>query len=141
MAILWTHPNKLNVLLVLRTPELDTVLQIGSHKSRVEWLSHLPWPADHASLDAAQVTAGLLSCKCTLPACVEFMLNLSMTSTLKSFSGLCSSHYSVLPNLYLHLGLLQLKCRTAYDSMRFIFLIISFCSLYLADELSNSLQT
>ena len=141
MAILWTHPNKLNVLLVLRTPELDTVLQVGSHRSRVEWLSHLPQPAGHASLDAAQVMTGFLSCKCILPACVEFMLNPSSTSTLKSFSGLCSSHCPVLPNLYLHSGLPQLKCRTAYDSMRFIFLVISFCSLYLADEISNSLQT
>jgi len=46
-------------------PDLDIVLQMGSHKSRVEGENHLPQPADCASLDATQDAIGLLGCKCT----------------------------------------------------------------------------
>jgi len=55
-----------HVLLVLRAPELDTGLQVGSQESRVKGQNHLPRPAGHASLDAAQDTVGLLGCKLTL---------------------------------------------------------------------------
>lgn len=40
------------VLCVLGSPELDTVLQVGSHKIRMEGQNHLPQPAGLASLDA-----------------------------------------------------------------------------------------
>jgi len=46
--------QQLHVLLVLRAPELDAVLQVGSHQSRAEGQNHLPCPAGHASLDAVQ---------------------------------------------------------------------------------------
>uniref|UniRef100_A0A8B9GC99 Uncharacterized protein n=1 Tax=Amazona collaria TaxID=241587 RepID=A0A8B9GC99_9PSIT len=39
---------------MLRTPELHTILQVRSHKSRVEGQDHLPRPAGHAPCDAAQ---------------------------------------------------------------------------------------
>ena len=56
-------------------PELDAVLQVGSHKSEVKGQNHLPRPAGHNSLDAAQITVGFLGCKCTLQAHVELLVN------------------------------------------------------------------
>ncbi|KAK4810926.1 hypothetical protein QYF61_013334 [Mycteria americana] len=53
------------VFLILGTPELDAVLQVGSHESGAEGQNHLPQPAGHASFDAAQDTIGFLSCKRT----------------------------------------------------------------------------
>jgi len=60
---------------MLGAPELDAVLQVGSHQSRVEGQNHLPQPAGHASLDVAQDTVGLLGCKCTLPVHVELLIH------------------------------------------------------------------
>jgi len=40
---------------VLRAPELDTGLQVGSHKSRVEGQNPFPRLAGHAAFDGAQV--------------------------------------------------------------------------------------
>jgi len=60
---------------MLGAPELDSVLQVGSHKSRVKGQNHLSRPAGHASLDAAQDTVGFLGCKRTLPAHVEFLIH------------------------------------------------------------------
>lgn len=50
---------------MLWSPELDTVLQTRSHKSRVERENDLPQPACHISFDAVQDTVGCLDCKCT----------------------------------------------------------------------------
>ena len=50
--------QQLSVSLVLGAPELDAVLQVGSHESRVEGQNHLPRPAGHTSLDATQDTVG-----------------------------------------------------------------------------------
>ncbi|KAK4826362.1 hypothetical protein QYF61_007956, partial [Mycteria americana] len=58
---------------VLRAPELDAVLQVGSHQSRVEGQNHLPRPAGHASFPAAQDTVGFLGCKRTLLAHVQLV--------------------------------------------------------------------
>ena len=55
--------------------ELDTVIQVGSHESGVEGQNHLPPPAGHASLDAAQDMVGFLDCKRTLPAHVELLIH------------------------------------------------------------------
>ena len=63
---LWTRSN--SRFLVLRAPELDAGLQVGSHQSEAEGQNHLPWPAGHASLDADQDTIGFLGCECTLVA-------------------------------------------------------------------------
>jgi len=41
---------------MLRVPELDAVLQVGSHKSRTKGQNYLAWPAGHYSLDATQDT-------------------------------------------------------------------------------------
>jgi len=51
---------------VLRAPELDAGLQVGSHQSRAEGQNPLPRPAAHAASDAAQDAVGLLGCECTL---------------------------------------------------------------------------
>ena len=48
---------------VLRTPHLDTALQVRSHQHRAEVQDHLPCPAGHHSFDAAQDTIVLLGCK------------------------------------------------------------------------------
>jgi len=48
---------------MLGAAELDTGLQVGSDESGVNGQNPLPWPAGHASLDAAQDTVGFLGCK------------------------------------------------------------------------------
>ncbi|KAK4823100.1 hypothetical protein QYF61_025838 [Mycteria americana] len=63
--------QQVHVLPVLRTPELDAVLQVGSHHSRAEGQNHLPQPAGHTSFDAAQDTVGFLGRECTLLAHVH----------------------------------------------------------------------
>ncbi|KAK4819924.1 hypothetical protein QYF61_015299 [Mycteria americana] len=70
-----TSEVQLHVLLVLRAPELDAVLQVRSHQSRVEGQNHLPRPAGHASSDAAQDVVGLLGCECTLSAHVQLFVH------------------------------------------------------------------
>ncbi|KAK4818926.1 hypothetical protein QYF61_022103 [Mycteria americana] len=67
--------QQVHVILVLKAPELDTVLQTGSHQSRVEWQNHLPRPAGHTSFDAAQDTVGLLGCEHTLLAHVQLVVH------------------------------------------------------------------
>ncbi|KAK4818015.1 hypothetical protein QYF61_004128 [Mycteria americana] len=67
--------QQLHVLVVLRTPELDAVLQVGSHQSRAEGQNHLPRPAGHAAFDAAQGTVGFLGCQCTLLAHVQLFIH------------------------------------------------------------------
>ena len=63
--------QQVHVLLMLGAPELNAILQVGSHKSRVEGENHLPQPAGHTSFHAAQDTVGFLGCKRTLPGHVE----------------------------------------------------------------------
>ncbi|KAK4825882.1 hypothetical protein QYF61_003156 [Mycteria americana] len=67
--------QQLHVFHVLRTPELDAVLQVESHQSRVEGQNHLPRPAGHASFDADQDTVGLPGCKRTLLAHVQLFIH------------------------------------------------------------------
>jgi len=65
----------IHVLPMLGAPELDTGLQVGSHKSGVKGQNHLPRPAGHDSLDAAQDMVGFLGCKRTLLAHVELLIH------------------------------------------------------------------
>jgi len=77
-AYLWPPLDllqQLHIFLVLGAPGLDPVLQLGPHNVRAERDKHLPLPAGHPSLDAAQDTAGLLDCKCTLLAPVDFLIH------------------------------------------------------------------
>jgi len=60
---------------MLRAPELEMGLQVGSHQSRAEGQNHLSRPAGHAAFDAAQDTVGPLGCKCTLPAHVQLFIH------------------------------------------------------------------
>jgi len=71
---------------VLRTPHLDAVLQVMFHQCRVEGQDHLPWPAGHASFDAAQDMVSVLGCEDTVLPYVQ----LPSTSTPKPFSILMS---------------------------------------------------
>ena len=60
---------------VLRAPELDAGLHVGSHaQSRAEGQNRLPQPAAHASFDAAQDTAGLLGCEHLLMGHVDLLV-------------------------------------------------------------------
>lgn len=52
-------------------PELNAVLHMGFHKSKIEGENHFPCPAGHCSFDAAQDAADFLGCMCTLPAHVH----------------------------------------------------------------------
>jgi len=53
---------------VLRAPELDAGLQVGSPQSGAEGQNPLPRPAGHAVLGAAQGTVGVTGCESTLLA-------------------------------------------------------------------------
>jgi len=75
VALLWTRSNSSVSFFVLRAPELDTGLQMGSHKSGVKGQNHLPRPAGHASLDAAQDRVGLLGCERTLLDHIDLLVN------------------------------------------------------------------
>ncbi|KAK4821583.1 hypothetical protein QYF61_024442 [Mycteria americana] len=67
--------HQVHVLLVLRAPELDAVLQVRSHQSRAEGQNPLPRPAGHAAFDAAQDMVCFLGCKCTLLAHVQLFIH------------------------------------------------------------------
>jgi len=67
--------QQIHVFSGLRSPELDTGLQVGSHQSRAEGQNHLPQPAGHVSSDAAQDMVGLLGCKGTLLCHTELLVN------------------------------------------------------------------
>ncbi|KAK4810205.1 hypothetical protein QYF61_011799 [Mycteria americana] len=67
--------QQVHVFPVLRAPELDAVLQVGSHQSRVEGQNPLPRPAGHAAVDAAQDTVGLLGCERALWAHVQLFIH------------------------------------------------------------------
>jgi len=60
---------------LLGAPELHAGLDVESHLSGVEGQNHLPQPAGHTSLDAAQETVGLLGSKYTPPGHVELLVN------------------------------------------------------------------
>ncbi|XP_048803588.1 uncharacterized protein LOC125694433 [Lagopus muta] len=80
--------QNLYVFLVLRAPQLDTVLQVGPHKSRVERDNHLPVPAGHPSPDGAQDPICLSSCQSALLAPVKSLVHQD-PSSLSSQAGHC----------------------------------------------------
>lgn len=66
-AVVSSGPTKTDPrLFVLGVPHLDAVLHAWSDESWAEGQNHLPQPAGHASLDAAQNMTGFLGCKRTL---------------------------------------------------------------------------
>ena len=67
--------QKIHLFLVLGAPDLNTVLQLGPHKSRVEGDSHLPHPADHSSSDGTWDIISIPGCKLTLLADVKVFIN------------------------------------------------------------------
>jgi len=80
MALLWTRSNASMSSFVLRAPELGAGLQVGSDESGVKGQNHLPRPAGHASLDAAQDAVGFLSCEHTLSAHQQLFIHQSPQS-------------------------------------------------------------
>ena len=75
VALLWTRSNISMSRLCWEAPELDTVLQVGSHQSGVEGQNLLARPAGHVSLDASQDMAGLLGCERSLPDHVQLFIH------------------------------------------------------------------
>jgi len=76
---------------VLRAPELDAGLPGGVSAERSRGAEPRPLPCAHADRDAAQGTVGCLCCECTLPGCVELLVNqhpqvLLLRVALNSFS-------------------------------------------------------
>lgn len=59
--------QQFHVFPVLEAPGLDAVLQMRPHEDREERDNLPSLPAGYSSVDAAQVTLGLLCCKHTLP--------------------------------------------------------------------------
>ena len=59
----------------LRSPHLDTVLQVRPHQHRAEGQNFLLQPAGHAAFDAAQDTVGSLGCEGTLLAHVQLPIH------------------------------------------------------------------
>lgn len=84
---------------MLGTSELCAVLQVGSHKSRVEGENPLPQPAGHAPLDAAQDSTGFLGWEPALTAHGELFNN----HHPKSFTQGCSQ------------SLLHTSCQCVWD--------------------------
>lgn len=66
----------LHILLVLRSPDLDSILQMGLHKGGVERGDHLPLTSGHPSFDATQHTDGFLGCKCILLTHVKLFIHM-----------------------------------------------------------------
>jgi len=64
-----------HVFPVLRAPELDAGLQVGSCHSGAEGQNHLLRAAGHTAFDAAQDTVGLLGCERTLLAHVQLFID------------------------------------------------------------------
>lgn len=69
------------VLLVLRTPELEAALQVGSHESGIEGKNHLPRPTYHTAFDAPQDMTDLLGYKSTLLGHVQIFIYLKTFSS------------------------------------------------------------
>jgi len=67
VALLWTCSNR-SVFPVLRAPDLDAGLEVGSPQSRAEGQNHLSRPVGDAAFDAVQDMLFLLGCERTLPA-------------------------------------------------------------------------
>jgi len=68
----------------------------GLHKSRVKGHSHVPHPAGHTSLDAAQDTVGFLGYKRTLLAHVELLTVPLLSSKIPRIVIICWPSMSTL---------------------------------------------
>ena len=67
--------QQVDIFPVLRTPHLDTVLQVRPQQCRAEGQDHLPQPAGQTYFDASQDTVGFLGCKGTLLAHVQLPIH------------------------------------------------------------------
>lgn len=82
--------QQLHNFLVWRDPDLETVLQIGPYKGRVEREDHLPLPTGHTFVDEGQDSVGSLGCKCALPDPVQLFIQ---QDPQVFFTGLLSVSY------------------------------------------------
>ena len=114
-----------HVPLVLRSPELHTVLQVCSLQCWVEGKDHLPWAAGSTLLNAAEdtTTAGSIHC--------WFVFNLVSTSIPMSFSAKLLYNWAI-PSIYWCMVLFLPRCRTlCFPLLNFMMLLSGlFSSLY-----------
>ena len=77
LIILWPFTGLQNVYasLMLKSSELDTVLQMWPHQSWVKWKDHHSWPAGNTLPNGAQGTISLLYSKGRLLAHVQFCVH------------------------------------------------------------------
>jgi len=94
--------QQLWVLPVLVAPDLDAVLQIGPHESRVEGNNHLSLPAGYSSFDAVQDIVGLPGCKHTLLPHVQLFIHLDPQQGIWTSPQGCSQ--CVLLPVCIHIG-------------------------------------
>ena len=66
VALHWALPTRSLYFLELRSPELDTVLQMWPHHGTAEGEDHLLWPAGHTLYNAPQDITGVLGHKNTV---------------------------------------------------------------------------
>ena len=66
--------QKLHIFLVLGSPDLDVVLQVGLMKAEKRGTITHPRPAGHPYFDAVQDTVNLPGCKCTVLAHIKFFI-------------------------------------------------------------------
>ena len=95
--------QQVRVCPVARTPELDALLQVGSHRSTVEGENHLSWPAGHILMQP-RVWFGFLGCKCTLLDHTWFFIHQYCQA-----AGLLPTNPS--PSLHWFWGLSQPRCQ------------------------------
>ena len=94
--------TQVHVCLILGTPKMDAVLQVGFHRRRVEGQNELPCPAGHTSLYIGQDTTGLQSHICWLES------NFSSTCTPQVlFCGAALNPFIPQPVLILGISLAQ----------------------------------
>lgn len=91
--------QQVRIPLVLGVPELNTVLQVGSHIRGVEGKNCFLWPAGLIAFDATLDTVGLLGWGHRLLAHIEFIISIP-ESLSPGLLSICSP-----PSLYLRLWL------------------------------------
>ena len=77
--------QQVHVSPTIRTPHLDTILQLRPHQHRAEGQDHLLQPAGHSSFDTAQDMVGFLFYGWCARAHVWLMSSLPSTSTPRFF--------------------------------------------------------
>ena len=110
---------------MLGIPEMNAVLQMKSHKSRIKGKNCLPQPDGHISLNAEEDTTGFLGCKCTLLVHVQFFIHQHPQVCLHK-----AALYPHVPQPVFVLGLAQWPiCETLHLTLLVMFTQVQLSSL------------